>query len=531
MNIINKTGLFLIPSAHASDKLYAIRPTDTDGIFAFESSCTRSRVNATGVLEMVPSMVPRIEFKNNRPNLLLEPGCTNLFPWPVSMCGQRATRLQCNFIADGSTAGRDIVINGGFDADSSWTKGTGWTISGGVASCNGSTSDLAQSTSQDLRGVTFKITFQVVTRTAGSICVNIGGSDSSDSFSATGTYTVYLAATGATTVNSIYLKSTGFKGSIDNISVKQVDGFTDPFLSKKAYKLIDNASLSEHNVKYSNFSVNNTQIYVLSVFAKAGERSHFYLRTGSSSSSFFNLSSGTCGAKSAQHLDSGLELIGGYYRCWIKFMATSNSVDLTIGIASSSDVPGYSGTTGTQGLFIFGLQLCNQKFLTSFIYDGTEGATRQTFDENGFISSLYEKGLTGDNWSFFIDIEDIVNHDEMFVILILDREESERLDFFVDQNGHFIPYILDDSIDILIDNDDCIQRKGKMCIVMEDGQMKVYINGSRIGDAFSPSTPLQIDYCQIIANQTKLRINAILLFNSALTANEACDLTSMTVPP
>ncbi len=39
---------------------------------------------------------------------------------------------------DGSAALTDLAINGGFDTDTDWTKGTGWTISDGKARCDGS---------------------------------------------------------------------------------------------------------------------------------------------------------------------------------------------------------------------------------------------------------------------------------------------------------------------------------------------------------------------------------------------------------
>ena len=36
------------------------------------------------------------------------------------------------------TFGSELVTNGGFDSDSDWTKGTGWSISGGTANYNDS---------------------------------------------------------------------------------------------------------------------------------------------------------------------------------------------------------------------------------------------------------------------------------------------------------------------------------------------------------------------------------------------------------
>ena len=38
--------------------------------------------------------------------------------------------------------GSELVTNGSFDADSDWTKQSGWTISGGTANCDG-TNDVA----------------------------------------------------------------------------------------------------------------------------------------------------------------------------------------------------------------------------------------------------------------------------------------------------------------------------------------------------------------------------------------------------
>jgi len=54
---------------------------------------------------------------------------------------------------DGSEVSGNLVTNGTFDSDSDWTKGTGWSIASGVASCDGTqTADSALS--QVLSGVT-----------------------------------------------------------------------------------------------------------------------------------------------------------------------------------------------------------------------------------------------------------------------------------------------------------------------------------------------------------------------------------------
>jgi len=65
----------------------------------------------------------------------------------------------------GSSEGAELVTNGGFDTDSDWSKGTGWTISGGQASVTAATEIAALSQSVvGYDGVysQFKMSFEVV---------------------------------------------------------------------------------------------------------------------------------------------------------------------------------------------------------------------------------------------------------------------------------------------------------------------------------------------------------------------------------
>lgn len=122
--------------------------------------------------------------------------------------------------------GRDIVINGDFDSDTSWTKGTGWTIGSGVASSDGSqtaTSSLYQDIAAIVIGKSYSVTFTVSNYSAGTVRVHVGDSGGGGTIrSANGTYTETITASG--TVSRFYVNADGnFVGSIDNVSVKQVD--------------------------------------------------------------------------------------------------------------------------------------------------------------------------------------------------------------------------------------------------------------------------------------------------------------------
>ena len=114
----------------------------------------------------------------------------------------------------------DIVNNGTFDADSSWAKGTGWTIAAGVASSDGTQvadSDLSQ-TGVVTPGVTYDLSMTVSGYSAGNISMVLGDQESAD-FSANGTHTASLTPTAGTTV--ALRADLNFIGNVDDFSIKE----------------------------------------------------------------------------------------------------------------------------------------------------------------------------------------------------------------------------------------------------------------------------------------------------------------------
>ena len=131
---------------------------------------------------------------------------------------------------DFSELGPELVVNGDFATDSDWTKGTGWSISGGKANCDGS--QTSQTTLESIPnlalgvGNLFKITFDISNYSSGQIdlitLVGTGGPEITN-INANGSYTAY--SFGESTGNSRIqiIANSDFVGSIDNVSVKQVD--------------------------------------------------------------------------------------------------------------------------------------------------------------------------------------------------------------------------------------------------------------------------------------------------------------------
>ena len=127
-----------------------------------------------------------------------------------------------NLVQNGnfSELGSEQVTNGDFSTDTNWTKGTGWTISGGLLNASSVSSNCFQSSSFIL-GKTYRVTYSISNYISGLFRVTIGSSGFGQNRSSNGTFTENIVYSGA---NFLYLRgSSSFNGSIDNVSVKEVD--------------------------------------------------------------------------------------------------------------------------------------------------------------------------------------------------------------------------------------------------------------------------------------------------------------------
>jgi len=134
--------------------------------------------------------------------------------------------LQRNIVHDAGTVAlgwlsNNLVVNGAFDADTDWTKGTGWTISGGTASSDGSqvgASDLSQASIVDnssvyLHGVT------VTGVTAGGVKQLSGGALGA-SLTADGVHAEIITAS-SSGLGGAQADAT-FVGSVDNVTIRHL---------------------------------------------------------------------------------------------------------------------------------------------------------------------------------------------------------------------------------------------------------------------------------------------------------------------
>lgn len=122
----------------------------------------------------------------------------------------------------GLVLGGELVINGSFDTDTAWNKNTGVSISSGIVNISTTASGhaISQATAVPANKI-YKVTYTINSYSSGGLRCNVGGTvgiiRNSD-----GTFTEYVRAFGYSTLQLV--TTSGFVGSVDNFSVKEVLG-------------------------------------------------------------------------------------------------------------------------------------------------------------------------------------------------------------------------------------------------------------------------------------------------------------------
>jgi hypothetical protein len=134
--------------------------------------------------------------------------------------------------------------------------------------------------------------------------------------------------------------------------------------------------------------------YVLSVFAKAGEFEHLYFyNVGSPNGAngvWFNLTTGSVGTNQAAWTSAKMEDFGnGWYRCSAVITPGGSSDNLYILLADSNGSV-TATTNGTDGFYIYGAQLEQGSYPTSYIPNHSGGSVTRGADNSytGTISGV-----------------------------------------------------------------------------------------------------------------------------------------------
>ena len=184
-------SLLQIPSAVSDSKLHSVLPNNGKGDFTFDRSTGATRINRDGLIEEV---------------------------------GYFSSELVQN--GNFSELGSELITNGDFATDSNWIKETGWSIANGKAIGTSTTGKLLSASSNVIQlGKTYLVEYEISDYVSGTVRIELNGNnDVGTTRSANGVYVEYITILGsASDLRVVFDGLQSFTGSIDNVSVKQVD--------------------------------------------------------------------------------------------------------------------------------------------------------------------------------------------------------------------------------------------------------------------------------------------------------------------
>jgi len=303
--------------------------------------------------------------------------------------------------------GSELVTNGTFDTDSNWTKGTGWTISGGTANCDGTQTGntLLYQNIGHSSNTLYRLQFTISNYVSGTIDFAL---DSPFFGAANSNGTFVFDITPTSGGNFIVRADENFVGSLDNVSVKEITtsgDFTFSRGSNLTATRVDSNGLIEKGRENlllqsnqfdttwvtSNTSVTSGQsgydgssdawllsndasgghlrqtksvsgVNTFSFYAKANNSNWMALYAVGQAAIYFDLQNGAIGSGSTI---SSIKSIGnGWYRCSITI--TISSASFRIYPADADNVT--SGTSGS--IYIQDAQLEQGLVATEYIESG-----------------------------------------------------------------------------------------------------------------------------------------------------------------
>ena len=297
---------------------------------------------------------------------------------------------------------------------------------------------------------------------------------------------------------------------------------TSPDGTLTADKLIDDSDNTTHYVtNIGNFTIGTT--YKLSIYAKASEKNWIAIGFNNQSNSlaWFNLSSGTVGTVQSNISATSIESVGnGWYRCSITCTITASNPYPSFIVANANNTLAYAGD-GVSGIFIWGSQMEDKTYATTYIPTTTATATRlaDVFTrDNIYTNALIS--ASGGTW--YIELKNNINYirDSIGTAIGLgDTANFASGNCFTFRNGSSTPNELEifkrvsGTISPVYQS---LPVNAKIAIKWNGSTADVFVNGTKVVSA-TPFTGINMEYLGAPTITQPTFIQAMALFNTPLS--------------
>ena len=313
-------------------------------------------------------------------------------------------------------------------------------------------------------------------------------------------------------------------------------GFTSPDGTTSAFKLIEDSSNSIHRI-YNVIPISNGVTYTQSIFAKKGGRNFLQIMFGGKINptdfANFDLENGVITSEVGD-VSPKIEYYGnGWYKCSATATSTqtsSEAVYLTIvENGQSLRSQSYQGD-GTSGIYIFGAQLEQGSFPTSYIKTVGISQTRVADTATGAGDASTFNDSEG---VLYAEISALASSDTSYRALSLsDGTSSNKVQMWIWNNGTIFTYIVAQGSTSYTRFDNVNSSNiNKISISYKQNQFSTFINGIKTFSDVIGNTPTGLNNIRFSDTNGSANfygnIKDVRVYNTALSDAELTTLTTI----
>jgi hypothetical protein len=329
---------------------------------------------------------------------------------------------------------------------------------------------------------------------------------------------------------NVVLNSEDFSGAtwLNEDIIVSTNQTISPDGTQNADKLIANTTTLDHSI----YQTSSGSTRTFSIYAKAGEYNYIFLGSNNNSASdgaFFNLSNGTI-SQNTSGLTASIESVGnGWYRCIVS--STSWPTIYTILCLSTNGTSlGFTGNN-TSGIYVWGCQVENSSYPTSYIPTTSASATRvaDACVKTG-ISSLIGQTSGTVFWDIQVDIASAATLENIFNLDAGSFSDTIYIAFQGSLSRIVAEMYVTGVAQASFNLTSITAGRYKMAIGYANNNTAFFINGTQVGTTDTTCSVPAMSRLQMgsgVLGPSDGKVNQAVLFTTRLSNSELASLTSL----